>query len=333
MGQNGPVPLIRPAAIARVFAELSRVGGLQEVLRRTKLPADVIERLDEFAPARSILHFMAESSGYMDSPDLAFCAATRAQPQQLGHWGHSVQRCYTLRSALKRLCFLYPLEAPFVQFGLVEGKTHAWLWRHRMLALKDPVAEMQGEQFILGSMTRAVRMAAGSQWNPPAVRLESPKSHWALRTEGLAQSRVDFGGPVLAIAIPHDLLDRRLPRPRSGRTATGETGAPASDLAGSLLQALLPLATESPLSLDLGAEIAKTTPRTLQRRLAQEGTDWRQIVDRARFEACEELILDPSLMLIEISMKLGYSDQAHFTRAFHRWTGEAPSVHRRRRMS
>jgi hypothetical protein len=131
-------------------------------------------------------------------------------------------------------------------------------------------------------MIRAVRMAAGSQWNPPAVRLESPKSHWALRTEGLAQSRVDFGGPVLAIAIPHDLLDRRLPRPPSGRTATEEAGAPASDLAGSLLQALVPLATEVPLSLDLGAEIAETTPRTLQRWLAEEVTDWRQIVNRAQ---------------------------------------------------
>jgi len=35
---------------------------------------------------------------------------------------------------------------------------------------------------------------------------------------------------------------------------------------------------------------------------------------------------------VEISKKLGYSDQAHFTRAIHRSKGEAPSVHRRRRM-
>ncbi len=111
------------------------------------------------------------------------------------------------------------------------------------------------------------------------------------------------------------------------------SAAAARDLVGSLLQALVPLATEVPLSLDLGAELAETTPRTLQRWLAEEGTGWRQIVDRARFEACERLILDPPLTLTEISAKLGYSDQAHFTRAFHRWTGEAPSAHCRRRKS
>ena len=108
--------------------------------------------------------------------------------------------------ALKRLCVLYPLEAPFLQVGLVEGKAHAWLWRRRSLAPKDSPGEIQGEQFTLGTLIRAVRMAAGSQVEPAAVRIESPKSEWALRTEGLAQSRVDSGGPVLAIAIPHDLL-------------------------------------------------------------------------------------------------------------------------------
>jgi AraC-like DNA-binding protein len=317
-----------------VFAELKRAGALQRLLRRTKLPSDQIERLDEFAPAHVVLHFMAESAGYLDSLDLAFRAATRAQPQQLGHWGHAVQRCYTLRSALKHLCVLYPLEAPFVQFGLVEGKTQAWLWRRRSLTPKNPAGEMQGEQFTMGSMIQVVRMAAGSQWSPPAVRIESPKSEWALRTEGLAQSRVDFGGPVLAIAMPNDLLDRRLPRPPSGRAATEEAGAPAAnDLVGSLVQALSSLDTKAPLSLDLGAEIADTTPRTLQRWLAEESTGWRQLVDRVRFETCERLLSDPSLTLTEISMKLGYSDHAHFTRAFHRWTGEAPSIRRRRRMN
>ena len=78
-----------------------------------------------------------------------------------------------------------------------------------------------------------------------------------------------------------------------------------------------------PLSLELGAEIAETSPRTLRRRLAHEGTSWRRILDRVRFEACERRMLESSLTLTEIAGELGYSDQAHFTRAFYRWTGEA----------
>ena len=329
MTQKTPVPLIRPAVITRVLCELSQAGALQGLLRRSRLPIDLIDRLNEFVPAHILLHFMAESASYMDSPDLGFRAAIRSHPEQLGRWGHSVAQCYTLRSALQRFCVLYPLEASFVQMRLVEGETHAWLERRRILVQKEPAGEVQGEQTTLGSMIQAVRLAAGSQWNPPAVRIESPKSEWALRAEGLAQSRVDFGGPVLAIAIPNDLLDRRLPRPSPGRTASKERVEPAaSDLVGSLLQALVPLATEVRLSLDLGAEIAETTPRTLQRRLAEEHSDWRQVVDRARFEASARLLSDPSLTLNEVSTRLGYSEQAHFTRAFRRWAGKTPSIYR-----
>jgi len=184
----------------------------------------------------------------------------------------------------------------------------------------------------LGSLIQVVRLVAGSQWSPPVVRIESPGSEWALRTKRLEQSRLEFGSPVLEIAIPQNLLDQRLPQPPSSRRATGQGDAPAAnDFAGSLVQALVPLATEVPLTLDLGAEIAETTPRTLHRWLAQEGTDWRSVVDRARFEASGRLLSDPSLTLAEVATTLGYSDHAHFTRAFRRWTGEAPSVYRPRR--
>jgi len=87
-----------------------------------------------------------------------------------------------------------------------------------------------------------------------------------------------------------------------------------------------------PLSLELGAEIAETSPRTLRRWLAKEGTSWRGILNRIRFEAARNRMLEPTLPLAEIAAELGYADQAHFTRAFRRWTGESPSGYRRRRL-
>jgi AraC-like DNA-binding protein len=102
-------------------------------------------------------------------------------------------------------------------------------------------------------------------------------------------------------------------------------------LAGSLKQALSALLPAVHPSIELAAEIAGLSPRTLRRRLADEGTSWRRIVDDARLEACDRLLRDPGRSLGEIAAELGYSDQANMSRAFRRWTGECPSAYRRRR--
>jgi AraC-like DNA-binding protein len=85
-------------------------------------------------------------------------------------------------------------------------------------------------------------------------------------------------------------------------------------------------------SIELGAEIAGTSPRTLSRWLRQEGTSWRRVVDGIRLERSVELLQNSPLSVADISFELGYSDSAHFTRAFRRWTGECPSDYHRRRL-
>ena len=326
------VPMIRTAVIRPLLDEMRSAGDLKRLMRRSNLPSDLTDRLSEFLPAHMVLDFMAECADHTGARDLSFSAGALACPERLGYWEHEVHRCFTLRSALQRFCDLYPRESSFLQMGLSEGRTHARLWRRRTLAPRNPAGEIQGEQFTLGLMLRLVRKAAGSQWIPPTLWTETPQSAWVLHTESFARSRVFFGAPDLAFSLPNELLDRRMPRATPCRIAPDEEGrlAASRDLSESLVQSMVPLAAEVPLSLEFGAEVAETSPRTLQRWLTNDGTSWRQIVDRVRFEACEKLLLDPSLTLTEISTTLGYSDQAHFTRAFIRWTGEAPSVRRRR---
>jgi AraC-like DNA-binding protein len=85
------------------------------------------------------------------------------------------------------------------------------------------------------------------------------------------------------------------------------------------------------MSIELAAEVVETSPRTLRRWLAEERTTWTKVLDRIRFEACEKRMPDFQVTLSEIALELGFSDQAHFARAFRRWTGESPSAYRRRR--
>lgn len=68
-------------------------------------------------------------------------------------------------------------------------------------------------------------------------------------------------------------------------------------------------------------------PRTLRRRLTDEGTSFRSVVADVRRARAEQL-LTGSLAIEAIAEQLGYAETASFTHAFTRWTGSSPSQFR-----
>ncbi len=70
--------------------------------------------------------------------------------------------------------------------------------------------------------------------------------------------------------------------------------------------------------------------RTLQRRLADNGETFQQLVDAARRELAERLLRRTEYSLAEVAFLTGFSEQSAFTRAFKRWAGQTPRSFRLR---
>ena len=83
-------------------------------------------------------------------------------------------------------------------------------------------------------------------------------------------------------------------------------------------------------TLERVAERLGTTPRTLSRHMKDAGESFTGLRNRARKKFAMQYLADDSLSIAEIAERLGYADQASFTKAFVLWTGEAPGRLRRR---
>ncbi len=70
------------------------------------------------------------------------------------------------------------------------------------------------------------------------------------------------------------------------------------------------------------------SPRTLQRRLADNGLSFSQLADETRFLTARQLIAQ-GRKLSDVANELGYADAGSFTRAFQRWTGLTPLHYRK----
>jgi AraC-like DNA-binding protein len=72
------------------------------------------------------------------------------------------------------------------------------------------------------------------------------------------------------------------------------------------------------------------TPRTLHRRLAEEGTTYRDIADEIRRGLALGYMEQRDLAVSEIAYLLGFSGVQAFHRAFKRWTGKTPGAFRQK---
>ena len=71
-------------------------------------------------------------------------------------------------------------------------------------------------------------------------------------------------------------------------------------------------------------------PRTLRRRLRQEGTSFEAIKDEVRYAAARELLMLGALDIADIAFTLDYASVSSFVHAFRRWSGMSPGRWRQR---
>jgi AraC-like DNA-binding protein len=71
-------------------------------------------------------------------------------------------------------------------------------------------------------------------------------------------------------------------------------------------------------SLSSAAHQLAVSPRTLQRRLTEEGTSWREQVDAFRRQQAA-LLLAEGKTRQSVALRLGYRDDRTLRRAMHRW--------------
>ncbi len=192
-------------------------------------------------------------------------------------------------------------------------------------------------EVILASMHRGVESACAEK--PPL--LEVTFAHAAGGPEAAYReffgAPIRFGAKATTLVYAADLLDRP--------TAASDVRlAKYLDALASRMLAELPpaeptfvdevkqaLARELPVGTADQSALAKKlgmSRRTMQRRLAEVGTSFQEVLDETRREATERLLRRGNMSITEVAFALGYSEISSFYRAFKRWTGTSPQAYR-----
>lgn len=258
-----------------------------------------------------------------------------------GALGYAMEHSATGREALQAYFRFCRLVDPFIEVQLIEteGRMKVSIDHEPRVRAMTEIVEM-----LVGAMIRyAVQLVfgAGSDW-PPNVDVGF---RHAQRHSDETYARF-FPGAELTFEADYDgcvfdatLLDMPIPKadPALGRhliasleaTLQSRPLGAAPSLTDRVRQAIeAALTAGTPSQADVAKQLAMAT-RTLQRRLADEGVTFSELLDEVRKGRAELLLRQPGLSVQEVAYLLGYSEPRAFHRSFRRWTGASAGAWRR----
>ncbi len=234
---------------------------------------------------------------------------------EFGAWGRMVAEAPTLGSACAVAVNHVELLHQGSNLRLVKvGRRAEFRFSYRGRLGFDPVQHMLGTLAVL----RTVALLAGAP-EAVGVRFTMPHRRGADQLEAWHGPSLAFGCSHDAIVIDCEILDQPIKSTR-GRTAAEEPMETAAAV-GALVKRLLPYER---LTIERVAASERISVRTLQRRLRSWGFSFEELVDDVRRNEAIAYVRAGDHSAMEIAFLLGYSDQAHFARAFRRWLGMSP---------
>jgi AraC-like DNA-binding protein len=253
-------------------------------------------------------------------------------PSQAHALGYAWLASDTLMDALERLVRYFRLVTEVAVLELAETSVEC-----RLSLPTRPHLEVIHERTdaFWAVFIGLCRMSAGERFAPAAVHLRRPEPPCAGEYYGLFKAPVTFGAAVDTMIFRREDLHRPLPTGNRELARANEQviddylkRLDLTDVAGRVRARLLETLSSGEVDEERMAQFLNLSRRTLQRRLAEEDTSFKEVVDETRRDVALRYVGNPRVPIKEVSYLLGFSEPSNFTRAFRRWTGKSPSDYR-----
>ena len=250
-----------------------------------------------------------------------------------GFLGFAALSSGTLRQAIEVFERFARLRAPFLEVTHAVHEGEVRMRFHEVLPLGD-VQRSVLEAVVLSVKNVLDTISLGA-CRVLRVGFPFPAPDYASLARELFACEVLYAQAWTGITLPEAVLDLplRMADPQAFEQAAAtcerelEKLRADESLSARVRRLLLEKQNGFP-SLQVTARLCHLTPRTLHRRLLDEGTSYRALLESVRHTLAVEHLRAGHMRIEEVAFALGYTDLSNFRRAFKRWAKAPPSAHR-----
>ncbi len=323
------------ASSLKDLQEIARHRGtdLAAAMQAVGLSKSLLHRPDERIDFIRLCALLQECASDWDMPDLPLQLANYQHLEILGPVGLVTRMARDLRGALHAVADNIDINSNAVIVRLSEEDGVAAI-------MVDTLVQPPGVQhFILLSLGLArnvIEAVVHAPLDLIEVSLRQGVNGLRARAETAFRCPIRFGAEQNALYFDAAILDRKVERSDEAYRAMVERYFAATRLemsesaAQSARQEIARQMEFGGCTLGSLAARLRLEPRSLQRRLKQEDTSFRELIDDWRRSRALSLVTQTRMPLSQVAQALGFAETSVFTRAFQRWYGEAPLAVRKK---
>ena len=316
-------------ALIHALRVLDRTDDIRLLGKFGLVPDEPLDDKVSSVPLHSLLTALTElvSNGY--DARIGLLMGRKLRISSYGHLSNLLISAPTLWDALDSLCTFYATKVPFVRLSLHDTPGGAVLDCSFMLEAEPEMVNLLVDCIVAAA--DGVLAFYSCHLKNTALRLLDLSADRVTAYEDILELSPSRGSCSMAIEIPRELLDQVPP------LANVELFELALDVCKQIERSRPELASFS-------AEVAQTiranpgrdwtqadlsahfhvSPSTFRRRLAEQGTSYKEILLDVRMGLARQMLGDSELQIARIGEFLGYADSSNFATAFKRATGMSP---------
>jgi AraC-like DNA-binding protein len=329
----GHVAQVRAASLTNYVSLAGSLGldGL-EMLREFGLSPQLLANPESRIPADAASNLLAESARRSGCETFGLRLAELRSFSSLGPLSLLLRHERNLRAVLRRLIAYRRLMSDILDFDLSEQGDEARV----LIGVSPEVARRQSVELAMGLTCRFLSGAMFGGWQPAEAHFRYPPPGDLDVHQRIFRSTLRFNASFNGFVIPTASLDRENASADAGFVEHAEhyvdllcRELPAQSLGHQVRASINVLLPDGVASLRRVAAHLNMHPRALQRKLAADGLNFAELVEKTRADLARDLLAETELPLSEVALLLGYASPASFSRWFAASAGMPPREWRR----
>lgn len=324
--------VIRSAGLRGFREVVTRLGGDPESLvRRAGIPVAALDADDLLISDVALATALEDAAYRLDRPDLGLLIAPHQDLGMLGALALAIQNSAMVGDAMECVSRYLFVHARRITLTL-EPDPYGTPGVGALRLDTGATPPVQGTDLCLGFLHRAIAALVGENYGLRGVELPYRPAAPVERYEQFFGAPVRTGRFAAILRVPTSLAERRLAHGDAHlrRLALVYLGEQARDDVVDRVRTAVrqSLGTALP-DIDATARLLAVHRRTLQRRLAEQGTTFAALLDEERAHMARRYLTTTDLPLSQVAALLSLSEQSALTRCARRWWGMTPSAVRR----